>query len=180
MCLCMHEFSWWEVTLLGYSWWVAISISGAHCYCRTAVPFEDILISKYRKFQCTNQLVLQYALLLWLIKMQQVSLRRKCGIYLIVAVITGCVFIIALIMSTFFLRRSCLKPAECWGLDTFLRYATTVSDWAATLRPCRPYAVDSLEGCNLGAWCQHARMSGCSLWQPRSCPPQLLAQPKAA
>lgn len=89
------------------------------------------------------------------------------------------VFIIALIISTFFLRRSCLMPAEGWGLESFLRYATTASDWAAALRPCRPFAVDSPEGNNLGAWCQHARMSGCSLWQPPSCPPQLLAQPKA-
>lgn len=161
----------------GYCCWVAIAVSGVHCHCRTAVPFKDVLISIYREIS-VHQSVLEYVLLVQLIKIQQVSLRSKCGIYLIVAVITGYVFIIALIMSTFFLRRSCLKLAECWGLDTFLRYATTASDWTATLGPCRPSAVDSPEGSNLEAWCQHARMPGCSLWQPPSGRQQLHTQPR--
>lgn len=153
------------MAVYGFCCWVAIPVSEAHRYWSTAVWLKDILISIYRK-TAVHWSVLQYVLL---IKTQQVGLRSKRGVYLIGAVITGCVFIIALIMSAFFLRRSCLKPAECWGLDTFLRYATTASDWTDTLGPWRPFAVDSPEGSNLEAWCQHARMSGCSLWQPPSC-----------
>lgn len=49
--------------------------------------------------------------------------------------------------------------------------ATTASDWTATLGPCRPFAVDSPEGSNLAAWCQRARMSGCSLQATTLWPP---------
>lgn len=62
-------------------------MSGAH-FCRTAVLLDDIFSSIRRKSQCANQC----ALLLWLMEIQHVGIRGKCGIYLIVAVITGCVY----------------------------------------------------------------------------------------